>query len=168
MNMSETYNRYNLEATFKKYLTAENISPQTIKQYLSDYRHFMNWVGFFISKSTPDKAISLNELDVLPYIEASTYDKYRQYLIASDTPSKTINRRLSTLRKLSGFCNTQGWIKGHPGESLTNLAATTHVEQKDSMEKLMADYAQTLQGTALHKKTELKTIEEFLSFINSN
>lgn len=165
--MSETYNRYNLEATFKKYLTAENISPQTIKQYLSDYRHFMNWVGFFISKSTPDKAISLNELDVLPYIEATTYDKYRQYLIVSEIPSKTINRRLSTLRKLSSFCNNQGWIKGHPGEGMTNVVAG-HIEQKDSTEKLMSDYAETLKGTALHKKTELKTIEEFLSFINSN
>ena len=41
--MDKQYNFYNFEASFKKFLLAENVSPITLKNYLSDLRHFLGW-----------------------------------------------------------------------------------------------------------------------------
>lgn len=42
--MTKTYNLYNLEAPFKEYLVAGNQKDVSIKNYLSDFRHFAGWV----------------------------------------------------------------------------------------------------------------------------
>jgi hypothetical protein len=44
--MENRYNFYNLEASFKNFLLAGNKLPVTIKNYLSDLRHFLGWFIF--------------------------------------------------------------------------------------------------------------------------
>jgi len=109
---SSRYNLYNLEPEFKKFLLAENVSPSTLKNYLSDFRFFAGW----ITKELRFKNYELRiELLNKEHIEA-----YKAYLIQNNLPLKTINRRLSTVRKFCSFCISQGWMKENPAKQIRN------------------------------------------------
>lgn len=63
--MINMYNQYNLEATtfdyltsiFKKYLVAEKISSGSTRSYLSDVRHFLGWLSFFLQSNHIDSKL---------------------------------------------------------------------------------------------------------------
>src|SRR3989338_11243248 len=112
--MSETYNLYNLEAPFKQYLTGENKKPISIKNSLSDFRHFAGWVMSKGGHGGPplQEPITLNDIS-----------EYKSYLELNNIPHKTINRRLSTLRKFCSFCISQGWMKENPAKQITNISS---------------------------------------------
>ena len=162
------YNRYNLEATFKKYLTAENISHQTIKQYLSDYRHFIDWCAFQSSSLGHNKAINFINLDVLPFFTTENMHEYRQYLLQAQAPHKTVNRRLSTLRKLSSFLCSEKSIVENPMTDVVNISDESTVSTSGMLDNIITDYAKTINLPQQQKATEVNTVKDFLSFINSN
>ena len=114
--MQKGYNLYNLEPQFKNFLSAGNVSPITLKNYLSDLRHFLGWANlkFESANTTFDEGnfSFLNE----PFIS-----EYRNYLSENNLPFKTINRRLSTVRKFCSFCISQGWIKENPAKKVSNI-----------------------------------------------
>ena len=103
--MTKTYNLYNLEAPFKEYLVAGNQKDVSIKNYLSDFRHFAGWVMSKGGHRGPplQEPITLNDIS-----------GYKSYLESYNIPHKTVNRRLSTLRKFCSFCISQGWMKEIP------------------------------------------------------
>ncbi len=104
--MENTYNLYNLEAPFKNYLLAGNINPISIRNYLSDYRYFTGWMGKQKKHST---------------LSEELIGEYKNYLITSQLPIKTVNRRLSTLRKFCSFCISQGWLKENAAKKVANI-----------------------------------------------
>src|SRR3989339_906542 len=110
--MSDTYNLYNLEAPFKQYLTAGNQKAISIKNYLSDFRHFAGWLMSKGGHGGPplQEPITLNDIS-----------EYKSYLESNNIPHKTINRRLSTLRKFCSFCISQGWMKENPAKRISNV-----------------------------------------------
>ncbi|MBW7960152.1 site-specific integrase, partial [Patescibacteria group bacterium] len=114
--MEKRYNFYNLEPQFRTFLLAENISPITLKNYLSDFRHFAGWL------TTNNKfAISRKENALGLPITSEDISNYRSYLYQNNLPQKTINRRLSTVRKFCSFCISQGWLTENPAKGITNL-----------------------------------------------
>ncbi len=108
--MEKGYNLYNLEPQFREFLIAENISPISLKNYLSDLRYFFGWMS---SKSL--KVESINK---------ELVEEYRKYLLDNNLPHKTVNRRLSTLRKFCTFCISQGWMKENPAKKIGNITKT--------------------------------------------
>src|SRR3989344_2573617 len=110
------YNVYNLEPEFKKSLVAENISPVSIRNYLSDIRHFFGWF-FNDTKSRAD--IPLESL--LGSVLDSHIIKYKEYTRRGSLPKSTTNRRLSALRKFFSFCLTSGLIEADPMENTRNI-----------------------------------------------
>lgn len=122
--MGKQYNLYNFEALFKEYLLAGNTKPVSIKNYLSDFRHFIGWLTFKLNLNSS----SLNEPEEKynsPVIVASLMSKelikeYQSYLSLNAIPIKTINRRLSTMRKFCSFCISQGWIEENPAKQVIN------------------------------------------------
>src|SRR3990167_6549789 len=112
--MSKTYNLYNLEALFKEYLSAGNQKAISIKNYLSDFRHFAGWM---ISK-VKDQRSKIKDEEI---ISANDISEYKSYLESNNIPHKTINRRLSTLRKFCSFCISQGWMKENPAKRISNV-----------------------------------------------
>lgn len=102
------YNLYNLEASFKQSLIAGNFSPISIKNYLSDLRHYFGW------SNKP------NSCDLSDLFSENMVVNYKSYLENSSFPTRTINRRLSTLRKFCAFLIKQGSIKINPAKGLTN------------------------------------------------
>jgi len=140
--MEKQYNLYNLEPLFKKYLLTENISPISLKNYLSDFRHFAGWVEFYnrshrvilnevkdlsrmrdnSNKLRDSSPTAQNDIDRI--ISSQTVSEYRSYLTTNNIPHKTINRRLSTIRKFCSFCISQGWMKENPAKKIINVIAS--------------------------------------------
>lgn len=120
-SMSNWYNVSILEALFKKYLLAEKVSPLTLKNYLSDLRHFLGWLII---------TIKIDKFNTSEFINVFTFHNiqtYKDYLLAKDTPIITVNRRLSTLRKFCSFCINQAWIKENPAKKINNVKNLTSV-----------------------------------------
>lgn len=162
--MSNEYNLYNLEASFRNYLVAENVSPNTLKNYLSDFRYFCGWY------ESPKTANSTQQFTILSFtslddlvkelpnlLQNQVISDYKNYLSKNKLPSKTINRRLSTLRKFCSFCISQGWLKENPAKHLENIKNADVMREKLSL--------------ALTKFEEVhpdisKDVREFYSIIN--
>lgn len=96
--MNIAYNLCNIEALFKEYISSENnnLNPTTIKNYISDFKHFIGWLRI----AYPD----LNDQSPInQFITAGHINKYLEYLNSQQVPIKTYSRRLSTLRRLIQF-----------------------------------------------------------------
>ncbi len=128
--MAKQYNLYNLEPYFKKYLITENFSLVSLKNYLSDFRHFAGWFDFYLRshKKTDNSNNFQNYIDSIKHINNDTIFEYRNYLIENNLPHKTINRRLSTIRKFCSFCISQGWLKENPTKKITNIK-NSHINE---------------------------------------
>jgi len=138
--MDKQYNLSNLEAAFKQYLLAVNgktrintnnkdthertlikgLNPVSIKNYLSDLRHFLGWMV----KECKVQSAKF-KVEEIQNIVPDTIKNYVQYQKQGETPIKTINRRLSTLRKFGGFCISQGWMKENVFKKISNVATST-------------------------------------------
>jgi len=123
--MSKTYNLYNLEALFKEYLSAGNQKAISIKNYLSDFRHFAGWLMSKGGHGGPplQEPITLNDIS-----------EYKSYLELNNIPHKTINRRLSTLRKFCSFCISQGWMKENPAKKVINVGGLREIQLNKALE----------------------------------
>ncbi len=131
--MEKGYNLYNLVENFKKWLVAEKtakgtpLSKATLKNYTSDLRHFLGWSVLKLkvqsSKLKVDEIKNLTPQEFLGFITKEFIEEYKQYLASNKIPLKTVNRRLSTLRKFFSFCIDQGWIEENPAKRVKNQVA---------------------------------------------
>lgn len=125
------YNLDNLEAGFRKYLIVQQVSIITLKNYLSDLRHFFGWLVFYNS-SMRKQTISenLDERSVIALIDTESIGQYKTYIETNKLPHKTINRRLSTLRKFCTFCISQGWMQENPAKKVINISAKHTIQDQ--------------------------------------
>ena len=170
--MDKRYNLYNFEASFKKFLIAENVSPITLKNYLSDLRHFLGWLIFKLKAKNQNSKIEEAGLEqILNFIDVSLVEEYKNYLVSNSIPIKTVNRRLSTLRKFFSFCINQGWIEENPAKKVQNLNLTLRIggqndNLKIKMDSMINSFASDLQKEKLNQdaiKSYLEVVQEFLS-----
>lgn len=112
------YNLSNLEPKFKSYLLAENISLVSLRNYLSDIRHFFGWLGSKLSLE--HNSIENN----IASISTKLVDQYKNEHKEVNLPVKTINRRLSALRKFFAFCKDLGLTNENPAKAVSNLSLT--------------------------------------------
>ena len=84
------YNLYNLEPKFKSFLLAVNISAISLRNYLSDIRHFFGWLVSTEKYQNNGSSIE----DNIKALNRGLIEEYRNYH-RSSLPVKTINRRLS-------------------------------------------------------------------------
>lgn len=110
--MTKTYNLYNLEPEFKKFLEKGNFSRITISNYLVDFRHFLSWFIFLLKQ----QGLQFE----LEYFSTETFALYEKYLRSLKTPLKTANRRLSTLRTFMRFLVVQEIVPGSSFSSQIN------------------------------------------------
>ncbi len=164
------YNLYNLEAPFKQYLLAENLSSVSIKNYMSDLRHFIGWLTFYLKSH--ENGVVLNSFQdpvkMLSQVQHDTIAYYKAYLSDNNLPIKTINRRLSTIRKFCSFCILQGWMKENPTKKIQNQNqfssgdfSLLHISQSDILKQFESD----LSKENIDKKiiiSYLDNIREFL------
>ena len=141
------YNQYNPEANvdssnflkkilevFRSFLFSEDISKGSIRSYVSDVRHFLGWLLFFLEANRVLDVRSLKCDDgqrgekwdtfplLLKHINQKVLNAYKDYLVSNNVPLKTINRRFSSLRRFGLFCQSQNWSSLNPFETLKNVS----------------------------------------------
>ena len=125
------YNLYNLEPKFKNFLHAENISSVSLRNYLSDLRHFIGWLA------TSNKYQENNSLaENISSLNSEIIEEYKDRHIKSGLPHKTINRRLSALRKFFLFCQKEGLLKENPAKKVSNVSLVKKSQIKKKSEKI--------------------------------
>ncbi len=175
----QQYNFYNLEASFIEFLNSgnRNLSKVTIKNYISDLRHFFGWFIFRL-KASQEYSEFVDKLDIPSLItkclNTLIVAQYKAYLVANSVPLQTSNRRLSTLRKLSGFFISQRWINENPTANLRNITNiikkndNKYYIQDESTQLVLNEYKKALQSQNLKPEeveSSLNDINEFLNFI---
>ncbi|MDD3679791.1 MAG: site-specific integrase [Candidatus Shapirobacteria bacterium] len=141
----------NITQPFSLYLKSERVSENTLRNYLLDSQHFLAW----LANNYPDLA-SDNPNIIAQNISLVVLNNYKDFLKNNHTAPSTVNRRLSSLRKLSEFFVSQGWRQNNPGKKVANIT-----NKKDT-----GDYWQILNRFAKSLKTEEKsssTIRNYLS-----
>jgi site-specific recombinase XerD len=141
--MQPQYNQYNLEASFILFLRAENVSTATCKNYASDLRHFLGWM-----RSAGGEDVSSDERLVTAITDASLAN-YKAYLTSSNLPLKTVNRRLSALRKFCSFCISQGWMSSNPAKKVQNVVLELNTKAV-ATSPLLDEYKKYLAGKGYH------------------
>lgn len=196
--MSDQYNLYNIEALFKKFLIAgievstektdnmnftdftdkterKSLKKISIKNYLSDLRHFLGWLILYLKSKHHHLIVNFSTYDSLPtqieiikQIDDKIVQEYKSYLAENKIPIKTINRRLSTLRKFFSFCISQGWLKENPAKKIENLKIKTKNEDWEAQKKLIL---YKFQVDLLKENIPQKTVNSFVNdveeFLNS-
>lgn len=187
--MNKQYNLYNLEASFKQYLLAgikyrhsgkesQTTTPEsdfghappakmtniTIKNYLSDFRHFAGW----LLNQNSYELITDNQYNQLAaLLTIKVIEDYKNYLTKNNVPRKTINRRLSTIRKFCSFCISQGWMKENPAKQVINVVTIRHSEVVASDTTSQNDIVFEFTNDPINKNINLEHINEFFTIINS-
>jgi len=121
--------------------------PVSVKNYISDIRHFIGWTSSEAAHFKSDQPEIVMTSDNL--------EQYRLYLTSSNLPFKTVNRRLSTLRSFCEFLISQNIIQSNPSKLLRNQGIRTEPVIADSIE---SRYISSIEGLNL-PKTELDEIK---------
>ncbi len=165
--MDKVYNFYNIEASFRIFLTAgkKQMRPVTIKNYLSDLRHFLGWLVLRL-KSNNIELSEVTSESLSQHLTKIDVAQYRAYLQENNAPTKTINRRLSTLRKFCSFCVSQQWMAENPAKDVRNIIPQENkVEKELGNDLILVDFKDSLkrEGLDLHESQNItQTIKEFL------
>lgn len=92
---------------FLNNLENEGKSKVSIKNYKSDIGHFLAWATLRL-KSFGTYAESVAE--IIPFVSHKFFNEYKEYMTENEIKTKTINRRLSTLRNFSKFLYSENLI----------------------------------------------------------
>ncbi|MBI4137239.1 phage integrase SAM-like domain-containing protein, partial [Candidatus Roizmanbacteria bacterium] len=154
-----------LQASFREYLLSGNkeLTSLTIRNYQSDLRHFLGWYLFFL-KASPKYTQSVGNTgkDFYPLfsiLNKEIIEAYKDYLRQNKIPLKTVNRRLSTLRKFCSFCIYQRWLSENPAKGIANSG--TAKESKN----ILIEFKRALEQDEtipLEVREITNDIEEFL------
>jgi len=141
----------NITQPFSSYLKSQSVSQNTLRNYLSDVNHFLNWLDNY------ESVLGSNDANIIAQrVSETTFKKYKQFLIKNDTSTATINRRLSSLRQLSNFFISQGWVKNDQAKKITNVTTKKEVSLSS---QLITRFAKSLTKEG----KSLSTIRNYLS-----
>jgi len=143
----------NLPKNFRIYLQIQGASLATIKNYLSDFNQFLNWLY-----QTTGISHRIAGKSIFGLFTQETLEEYQSYLVQKNIPASSVNRRFSTLRKLGRFAQEQGWIEENAAEKIRN------VQKKDSQkqatgEQILGEFKKHLE----EEKVSQLTIKNYLS-----
>ena len=159
-----------LPKTFKLYLKSQGASPVTIKNYLSDFNHFWGWLILTL-KSSLIPFDRENPTTIASQITPQIIVQYKSFLDGNKTPAKTINRRLSTLRKFGQFCLSQGWLATNPAKKVTNVTLVEpRTKEEQRKEKILAEFRKELERekiSPITAKNYLSDLRHFLGWIEA-
>jgi site-specific recombinase XerD len=156
-------NPKNITKPFSLYLKSERVSENTLRNYLADTRHFLSW----LINVQPNLASSKPNI-IAQSISKDVLKNYKNFLEKGEVSSSTINRRLSSLRKLSSFFVSQGWRQNNPGKKVTNI---TSKKGNTSDWQILNRFAKSLKNEGKSSSTVrnyLSDVRGFLSFVNKN
>lgn len=149
----------NLPKKFTSYLVDCRLSRKTIRNYSSDLSHFLGWATLTL---TTHGAQIAQESDILNYLSPQLTESYKNFLVANIIPARTINRRLSTLRKFGQFLTQDGILLVSPFYQAENIQINTGIEEQLA---LLADFRQHLETENVKNKTVHNYISDVRGFM---
>ncbi len=178
-----------LEKSFRLYLKeTKGLTKRTVKNYLSDYRHFWEWMVTVLGKGdearvgngnrsskfgtpnltdTPNGHLNHNRRTInhefLINITPKLLKKYSAYLSSSDLAKSTVKRRLSTVRIFCQFLLDQNLIKSDPSIELENPSDTDPKEEKIS--QLTTDFRRHLKNQGASENTIKNYLADARSYL---
>ena len=144
----------NLEDQFKNYLLkTRGLSKRTVKNYLSDFNIFCDWLELALPKTNKiSQKITLNSLK-----------RYRNYLSSSELAKSTVKRRLSTVRIFCQFLLSQGMIKTDPSIELENPSEDSPEDEK--IDNLVTKFERYLDNQGLSKNTAKNYLADVKNYL---
>lgn len=160
---------------FAKYLDTLGVSPKSHKNYRSDLSHFVGWA---ILKIRSFGSYVENLTEVVPFLNDSLANDYKNYMVENKHPSQSINRRLSTLRHLSRFLVATQAINSDFTVGIENIslfkntskpavAPKVEVKQNDIVDDFKA-YLEAEKVSASTLKNYLSDVRQFVIWLEKN
>lgn len=160
----------NKDITIKKFLVnlqEEGKSLVSIKNYKSDLNHFLAWATLKL-KSIGSYIDSL--LEITPFVNAGFFNEYKNYMVQNNIKTKTINRRLSSLRSLSHFLFSVGAIDKDFMQGIQNVGignpTDMRVKDQDIIEKFRESMEKDGKISSNTVKNYVSDVRSFLTWIN--
>ena len=150
-----------LENSFKLYLsTTRGLTARTVKNYLSDFRHFWSWLILATRTIKPQKKIIAKITPLLLF-------RYKSYLLTNNIAKSTVKRRLATVRIFCQFCLDQRWLKQNPALRLENPPSANAREKE--IHRLLSQFGAYLKKQRASKNTiknYVADVRQYLLTIN--
>jgi site-specific recombinase XerD len=147
---------------FTQYLSSQDISKKSLKNYKSDLSHFTAWLLFKIRTW----GVYADELgEAVPFISPTTAPDYLEYLTRNGIPKSTINRRLSTLRHLGNFLLTSQILDFNFMDGISNMSIENGQEEDHT---IILDFEKHLgsenvsENTIKNYKSDVRQFIEWL------
>ena len=141
----------NLPENYRTYLKTQGLSSVTIKNYVADINHFLDWLQ--------QKTHVLHRVagkGIFGLLTIENLKKYKTDLADENTPPSTINRRLSALRRFGQFAKSQGWMNQNPVLKIKNVVSESNQSLKQN---LLVKFQKSLE----EEKVSPLTIKNYLS-----
>jgi site-specific recombinase XerD len=158
----------NFEEQFKNYLLQEReLSKRTIKNYLSDYNHFWDWLEK-VAKVTPPRWPNgllgrCKKIQISQKITLNSLKRYRNYLSSTELAKSTVKRRLSTVRIFCQFLLSQGLLDQDPSIELENPSENSPEEEK--IDNLVTKFERYLDNQGLSKNTAKNYLADIKNYL---
>ena len=157
--MSISPNNQQIKDRFIEYLTSMGVSNVSLKFYSSDLNHFCGW-SIFKLRSLGVLAESFEE--VVPFLSTKLSREYLNYLSQNNPATKTVNRRLATLRHLARFLISSQIIDLNFMDGIQNLSS----QIAGSVDPLIANFQRHLESQKVSKNTIKGYLSDVRHFIN--
>lgn len=151
----------NILKDFINNLQNQGKSKVSIKNYKSDFGHFLAWATLKL-KSFGTYVQSAAE--VVPFIDQKFFSEYKNYMIENKIKLKTINRRLSTLRNFSSFLYSTDLVSQDFMQGIQNAGIGTPMPVQEKEREIIAKFRESLEKT---DKASANTIKNYVSDVKS-
>jgi site-specific recombinase XerD len=155
-----------IKTEFVKYLDSLGLSPKSHKNYRSDLTHFIGWALLKI-RSFGSYAESLSE--IVPFLNKELAHEYKNYMTENSTPSKTVNRRLSTMRHLARFLVATQIIDADFMLGVENIGFG--IKKRPVTTPVVEDFKAFLEAEKVSPNTVknyLSDIKQFMTWLETN
>lgn len=167
---------------FQSFLVgSKHISPSTVKNYVSDINHFLNFVAASIQE--PElKPSHITAAVIASYCLSLTQSTSNQTTPNTPTtpttpspiPSSSVNRRLSSLRRFGQFLADTKLLDFNPAANVTNLNIDPtlnqviihykkHLETESLSHSTVKNYVSDLKKYLLWAEKNIKTTDNNLN-----
>lgn len=146
-----------IKTTFSQYLLEiRKSSPNTVKNYLSDLRHFFSWANSETSFEKNQKTgFQVNK------ITPQLLTKYQKHLLTESIAKSTQKRRLATIRVFCQFCLKQGFLAQNPATELDNYSKTSSKDNVINISLAKFEAWLKIQGSSKN------TVKNYLADVKS-
>lgn len=156
----------NVILKFIENLHKEGKSSVSIKNYKSDISHFLAWATLRL-KTYGNYAESI--LEICPFINHDFFNEYKNFLVENKTKDKTVNRRLSTLRKFSTFLYSSQLVDKDYMHGIQNvgIGILSSVQEKtqDIVDRFRESLIKSEKVSANTVKNYVADVRSFLTWV---